>query len=66
MPHHFPKGTIQASIFCNTCMRETLWKVADGRRQYCLACEERRDEARAAKPAEVATEQFNLFQKETK
>ena len=38
MPHHFTKGTVQASIWCNRCNKETPWRIADGRRQYCLTC----------------------------
>lgn len=41
MPHHFTKGTIEAAIFCPRCMKETMWKIADGRRQYCLICAEK-------------------------
>src|ERR1700743_721406 len=41
MPHHFTKGTVEAAIFCPRCMRETMWRIADGRRQYCLKCNEK-------------------------
>lgn len=64
MPHHFTKSTVEASIFCNTCMKETRWKVADGRRQYCLKCQARRDQARVEKAETPTEQQFNLFQKE--
>ena len=38
MPHHFTKATIQAEIFCRKCGKMTPWRIADGRRNYCLTC----------------------------
>jgi hypothetical protein len=38
MPHHYPKSTVEASIWCNTCRKDTPWRIIDGRRQYCLVC----------------------------
>lgn len=48
MPHHFTKSTVEASIWCNVCRKETPWKIADGRRQYCLVCY-----AKGIKPEEL-------------
>lgn len=42
MPHHFPKATVEASIWCNACNRMTPWRIAEGRRQYCLVCYEKK------------------------
>ena len=52
MPHHFTKGTVEAAIWCNKCGKETPWRVADGRRQYCLKCYEKPPEPK--KPEEPA------------
>lgn len=38
MPQHYPKNTVEASIWCSKCNKETPWRIADGRRQYCLNC----------------------------
>ena len=38
MPEHYSKSTVEASIFCPKCMKMTQWRVADGRRQWCIAC----------------------------
>jgi hypothetical protein len=47
MPHHFTKSTVEASIWCNRCNKETPWRIADGRRQYCLTCDSRKAMAHA-------------------
>jgi hypothetical protein len=56
---HFAKSTVQAEIFCNRCMKMTPWRVADGRRQYCLTCYDRRKENDVK--AVVKPEQPKLF-----
>ena len=61
MPHHFTKGTVQAALFCNTCMKETPWKIADGRRQFCMTCYEKRQEKKEEKPPMET--QGDLFRK---
>jgi hypothetical protein len=61
MPHHFPKNTVQAEIFCNRCMKYTPWRVADGRRQWCMVCYERRKHENSAKVMKPVTEQGTLF-----
>jgi hypothetical protein len=42
MAHHFTKTTTEAAVWCNKCGKETPWRVADGRRQYCIPCYDRR------------------------
>ena len=41
MPHHYTKTTVEASVWCNRCGKETPWRIADGRRQFCLVCYEK-------------------------
>ncbi len=40
-PEHYPKLTVEASIFCKTCMKMTPWRIAGGKRQFCIPCYER-------------------------
>jgi hypothetical protein len=62
MPHHFTKATTEASIWCNKEGKMTMWRVADGRRQYCLSCQAKKDQARLAeKAAPPPVEQRRLF-----
>lgn len=42
MPHHFTKSTVEASVWCNACMKMTPWAISDGRRQYCKVCYEKK------------------------
>ena len=58
---HFTKGTVEASIFCNRCMKMTPWRVADGRRQYCLTCYDKRKEADSQIPVKPEDKQGSLF-----
>lgn len=50
MPHHFPKLTVEAACWCNRCNRETPWRIADGRRQFCLICRGQSKPPAVAKP----------------
>jgi hypothetical protein len=60
MPHHFTKSTVEASIWCNKCGKMTPWRIADGRRQYCIPCY---DKPRPApKLAKVEERQCGLFE----
>ena len=61
MPHHWPKSTVEAQIFCNRCMKMTQWKIADGRQQFCLACYDAKKAADDAKKAEPEDTQGKLF-----
>jgi len=59
MPHHFTKTTVQAEIWCNRCGKMTPWRIADGRRQYCLTCYEKPSPAKKEEPP--GDTQQNLF-----
>jgi hypothetical protein len=48
MPHHHTKSTVEASLWCNRCNKETPWRIADGRQQFCLTCYSKPMEAKAA------------------
>lgn len=61
MPHHFTKATVEASVWCTTCAKMTPWRIADGRRQYCIPCY-RRGEMGAKPAAEPSAEQIGLFE----
>ena len=58
MPHHFTKGTVQASVWCNRCRKDTAWRIADGRRQFCTICYNR---PVTAKEKEQKEKQPSLF-----
>lgn len=38
MRHFFTKSTVEASIYCKKCGKDTIWAVAGGRPQYCREC----------------------------
>jgi hypothetical protein len=61
MPHHYTKATVEAAIWCKQCGKETPWRIADGRRQYCQICYDKPVEKRAATEAQ---KQGDLFGKE--
>lgn len=62
MPHHYTKGTVEASIWCNKCRKETPWRIADGRRQYCLTCYAKpAAEESSAPPPDLEVGQGDLF-----
>jgi hypothetical protein len=61
MPHHFTKSTVEASVWCNRCGRMTQWRIADGRRSYCLVCYEKGDAEAKARPAPEPAQQGSLF-----
>jgi len=63
MPHHFTKATVEASIFCQKCMKFTPWRIADGRRQFCLVCYDRPTERQIAKQ-DKADRTLSLFEEE--
>jgi hypothetical protein len=62
-PQHYTKNTVQAAIWCNSCGKITPWRIADGRRQYCIPCYETKP--RDAKTPTLAAEQSNLFLENT-
>lgn len=59
-PEHYPKLTVEASVFCKTCMKMMPWRVADGRRQYCIACYVRDHPAKPEPAALVEPEQTDF------
>jgi hypothetical protein len=61
MPHHFPKSTVEASIWCNHCNKQTPWRIADGRQQFCLVCYAKPRETKKTKVEDAGQE--NLFGK---
>lgn len=35
---HFTKSTVEAACFCNTCNKQTPWRILGGKRAYCIPC----------------------------
>jgi hypothetical protein len=59
MRHFFTKDTVQASIWCVKCHRETLWAISGGRPLYCMVCQAKPlDEVKPQDPPAVSG---NLF-----
>lgn len=58
MSHHFPKSTVEASIYCPKCGKDTPWRVAGGLRQFCIPCYNREKAEPPKKPTET---QGSLF-----
>jgi len=57
---HFTKATTEASCWCNRCNKNTLWRIVDGRRSYCIPCYD----AKASKLVEKEEmQQLDMFQK---
>jgi hypothetical protein len=55
---HFTKNTVEASIWCNACNRETPWKILNGKRAYCIPCYD----AKKSQPEEkIPDEQMKMF-----
>jgi len=50
MPQHYTKNTVEATIWCNTCRRETPWRILGGKRAYCIPCHDQPTAAPAKKP----------------
>ena len=40
MRHFFTRDTVEASIWCKKCGRDTPWAVMGGRPAYCKVCQE--------------------------
>lgn len=64
MPHHFTKTTVEASIYCTRCGKDTPWRIADGRRQFCLVCYDKPVDKKPVIQATPAPAQADLFAKE--
>jgi hypothetical protein len=39
MRHFFSKGTVEASVWCVKCHRDTMHAVSGGRPLYCMVCQ---------------------------
>ena len=58
-PEHYTKLTTEAAIFCPKCMKVMMWRVADGRRQWCITCYNKPKETKPEKI--VPQDQPKLF-----
>lgn len=38
MQHFFTKDTVEASLYCRQCVRNTMWTILGGRPAYCQVC----------------------------
>jgi hypothetical protein len=54
---HFTKGTVEASCWCNVCKQNTMWRVLNGKRAYCIPCYDRPRTVQS----EPVVEQTSLF-----
>ena len=61
MRHFFTKTTVEASIYCKTCGKDTLWKVAGGRPLYCTECYDKPQSPAPKKEDPPQDTQQNLF-----
>jgi hypothetical protein len=41
MRHFFTRNTVEASIWCVKCHKDTLHAIADGRPLHCKICQEK-------------------------
>jgi ribosomal protein L44E len=64
MHEHYPKATIEVSVWCNRCGKFTMHRVDDGRRGPCLDCmAEQEHESEMRKRAQAhCPKQRSLFQ----
>ena len=51
MPEHYPKSTVEVSVWCDPCRKVTMHRVDHGRRGPCLECMKKRELEAAARPA---------------
>ena len=56
MPEHYPSSTVEVTVWCKVCGRETPHRVDDRRRGPCLEClkklETKAQEHKPAKPVQ--------------
>jgi len=62
MPEHYTKSTLSASVWCNTCGKNTQHRIDGGRRGPCLVCLAALNEGTHS--ATPATEPGKDFQRE--
>jgi hypothetical protein len=63
MPEHYPKSTVEVSVWCDPCGKATMHRVDDGRRGPCLECLKNLNDAALARPtsAPAPATQEKLF-----
>jgi hypothetical protein len=60
MSEHYPKATVQVSVWCNPCGKMTMHRVDAGRRGPCLQCLEKLGQ-KQGKPPKTKPVQMDLF-----
>jgi hypothetical protein len=60
-PHHFPKNTVEASVWCNTCNKMTPWRILNGRRGFCIPCYGKQPAASKPVAKPEAEQQLEMF-----
>jgi hypothetical protein len=59
MRHFFTKRTVEASIWCIKCHRDTMWAISGGRPMYCQVCQAKpQPDASPAPPESTQEEMF--------
>ena len=64
MAQHYTLQTVEVSVWCGKCRKDTPHRVADRRLQFCIPCwEASQAESAAAKDAErpAPAEQMGMF-----
>jgi DNA-directed RNA polymerase subunit RPC12/RpoP len=58
MRHFFTKGTIEASIWCVKCHRDTMHAISNGRPMYCQECQAKPQPKPDAPPPQSTQEEM--------
>ena len=53
MPEHYTKNTVEATVWCKRCGKETPHHIYDSRRGACLVCLARPTSPATKKPAVI-------------
>jgi ribosomal protein L44E len=61
MPQHYTRDTIEVSVWCNVCRKETMHRVDDRRRGPCLQCLKKLEQEAANRPKPPVAQQGKLF-----
>jgi ribosomal protein L37E len=48
--HFFTKNTVEASIYCARCGKDTLHRIDGGRPSYCMVCHNKAVEPKEPEP----------------
>ena len=59
MRHFFTRDTVEASIWCVKCHRETMHAIIDGRPAYCQVCQSKPQPKETAKPEDKQEKLWN-------